>query len=96
MNLSRYEQETIILFDEEEKTATVNTCNYKLKKKLKKISEEYDSFKLIREDEYSVTYEIPKRYVTINTPRNPTEEQRIAASERMKEIQRNKFSSKDV
>lgn len=61
MKLNRIEQETIIVWNNAEDTATVYTCDARLKKILEK------NFKLTlqKSDEYSVTYKIPKKTITI-------------------------------
>ena len=47
MKLSRYEQETIICYNEEEETANVYTHNNKLAVKLKRLAEKYPEAKFI-------------------------------------------------
>jgi hypothetical protein len=66
--LTRYEKETIILFNDDEKTASVYTHNKALQRKL-------DSFCTMRPDLYrltsenvtwqSKTYEVPKKYISL-------------------------------
>ena len=86
---SRIEQETIINFNEEEKTASVYTFNSRLQKRLAKLAEDFpDECK--RETETwqpqgSVDYTVPKKWIKINPsrPREMTEEQKQAARERI-------------
>ena len=47
MKLSKYEQETIINFNEEETEASIYTHNAKLKERLKMMAEKYPSEKLV-------------------------------------------------
>lgn len=64
MSLSRYEQETIINFNEEEKTATVYTMNKSLIRKLERIeAERPEECKAQQKDAdgLAVTYIVPKR-----------------------------------
>ena len=85
MNLTRYEQETIILFNEEESTATVFTYNKKLMKKLQSWSEKYpEKYKLERQDKYSKTFILPKRYITVRSPREPSAGATEAQKENLK------------
>ena len=67
--MTRYEQETIILFNEEEKTAEVYTHNRKLIRTLDKLCEEFpDKFKEIMKDEKSKTYIVPKQNISVRKP----------------------------
>lgn len=84
MELTPYEKETIILFNEEIDTASVYTHNPKLIKKLKKLSEKYPD--KIYETESgncnrsgSVSYIVPKVCVSVREPYS--EERRNAARE---------------
>ena len=80
---SRYEMETSILYNQEEKTASVYTCNPTLIRRLDKFCEQFpDQFKLETKDEHSKTYIIPKKYISIRGPKVITEEQKEKASER--------------
>ena len=70
MKLSRYEQETIICYNEEEETANVYTHNNKLAVKLKRLAEKYpDKVKQDRrEHRGAVSYTVPKRCVSVREP----------------------------
>jgi hypothetical protein len=70
MKLSKYEQETIICYNEEEATASVYTYNNQLIKKLKRLSEKYpDKVKSERpEHRGAVSYLVPKRCVSVREP----------------------------
>ena len=77
MNLTRAERETIILYNEEEQTAEVYTCNEAMKRKLTKLHEDgTEGITFVRSDEYNVTYTVPKKWVKINPPRILSEAQR--------------------
>ena len=69
-DLSRYEQETIICYNEEEETANVYTHNNKLAVKLKRLAEKYpDKVKQDRrEHRGAVSYTVPKRCVSVREP----------------------------
>lgn len=79
MELSRYEQETIILYNQAEQTASVYTHDPKLLKKLARLMKEYPQ--QIRPDGPN-TYLVPKGCVLILEPYS--EKRRAAASERAK------------
>ena len=86
--LSLLEQETIILFNREEKDADVYTHEPSLKKKLDKLCETTPGEFVKREDNGvgGVTYTLPKKLISIRTPRPKkalSEEERIALRERM-------------
>ena len=84
MNLSPYERETILLFNEEEDTANVYTHNPKLIRKLKKLSAKYpDKIYEAKSGNInsngSVSYIVPKACVTVREPFS--EERRNTARE---------------
>lgn len=89
MKLSRTEKETIILFNEEEQTASVFTCNAALLRKLERLRAKWPELVKIV-DEYqdgSKTYLIPKKYVRVTTPQKLTDKQR---EKRAETLRRNK------
>ena len=68
--LTAYEKETIINYNEDEKTANIYTHNARLINKLLSCCRKYpDLFQLEKEDSYSKTFTIPKKYVSIKEPR---------------------------
>ncbi|MFR8230550.1 MAG: immunoglobulin [Anaeromassilibacillus sp.] len=79
MELSRYEQETIILYNQAEKTASVYTHAPKLLEKLDRLAEVYPQ--QITPDGPN-TYLVPKGCVLIREPYS--EKRRAAARERAK------------
>lgn len=72
MKPTKYEQETIICYNEEEATASVYTYNKKLIQKLRRLSEKYpDKVKLERRElRGAVSYLVPKRCVSVREPYN--------------------------
>lgn len=84
MKLSKYEAETVVLYNEEESMASVYTHDPKLKEKLKRLSEKYPEQIIFEKSNSSggVTYTVPKKCVLIREPYS--EERRKAASERAK------------
>lgn len=80
----RYEQETIISYNNEEKTATVYTCDKSLIRKLDEMARKDSTIIETTRDEYSKTYKLPKRYIKVKIPRQLSEEQRQKLAERAK------------
>lgn len=90
MTLPRYEKETIILFNEEEDTARVETFNGRLLSQLEKAGKACDDVICEeRHDDYGV-YTLPKKLVKIHTPRIVSEEERSMRAEIMKNNRREK------
>ncbi|MBR5977332.1 MAG: hypothetical protein IK046_06045 [Clostridia bacterium] len=87
MKLTRYEQETIINFNADEKTATLYTRDPAVMRKVDSLVIEYpDTFKCIGETYIDKTYEMPKSVVTFRKPRRISMERKKAISEQMKSI----------
>ena len=86
MTLTLEERETITVFNEKDDTATVDTCNPALMRKLDKqmALQENGPIGLIREDEFGKAYVIPKSWVKIVPPRLLSPEQRAELSARGK------------
>ena len=92
MKLTRYEQETIINFNAEDKTATLYTRDPAVIRKVDALVIEYpDTFKCIGETDIDKTYEMPKSVITYRKPRRLSCEQRDAAKERMRAINDSKI-----
>ena len=86
MKITRYEQETIINFNAEEKTATLYTRDPAVIRKVDALVIEYpDIFKCIGETDIDKTYEMPKSVVTYRKPRRISENRR---NEMRKQIER--------
>ena len=91
MKLTRYEQETLINFNAEEKTATLYTRDPAVIRKLDSLVTEYpDTFKRLGETDIDKTYEMPKSAVTYRKPRHLSEEQREASRRRIESINNRK------
>ena len=84
MKMSKYEEETVVLYNEAQSTASVYSHDLKLKEKLKRLSEKYPDKVVFNTENSSggVTYTVPKKCVLIKEPYS--EELRKAASERAK------------
>ncbi|HOO13361.1 MAG TPA: hypothetical protein PK684_10450 [Bacillota bacterium] len=83
MTLSRREQETIIVFDEEDKIASVEVpIDSRLDRRLMKLDQEpVEQFKL-KKKVVSNRYEVPASWIKINAPKKMTDEQRAELAER--------------
>ena len=72
MNMARYEQETIINFNEEEKTAGIYTHNKALRQKLAALARDRpEDCRLVKASRSGrvVDYTIPKSWIKIVPPR---------------------------
>ena len=83
-NISNYERETIINYNNEDDTATVYTHHKALINKLNKLLDGHVHISVAHKDEDSVTYIVPKKWIKVQPPRqmNYTDEQRAAMAER--------------
>jgi len=83
-NLTRYEMETVVNYNEEQRTASVYTHNNRLIHKLMDSCKRFpDLFKLEQEQGQAKTFIIPKKYISIRQPKIMTAEQKQQAQERM-------------
>lgn len=85
MSLSRYEQETTILFNEEEKTAQVFVSNKSLLNRLHKILAERpgEITKVHENEDGSAIFVLPKKWVKINPGRILSDERKKELSDRL-------------
>ena len=90
MSLSKLEQETIILFNEEDSTAEVDTCNKALIRRLDSFCTKSADIACVGGDEYGKRYILPKKWVKVNMPPQLSEETRAKYSALAKE----RFGSK--
>jgi hypothetical protein len=88
-NITNYERETIINYNDEEKEASVYTLNKSLIRRLDGLCQKNpDIFKCTKtQSDGSKEYEFPKKYVSIRAPKILSEEQKLKCKERfMKKI----------
>ena len=77
MNLTKYEQETVINFNAGEQLATVYTRDRAVMRKLDALVIEFsDVYKLISETDIDKTYSMPKSFVSYRKPRRLSDERR--------------------
>ena len=82
MALTKYERETIILYNDEESTASVYTLNVRLRNRLAAFAEKSDDCCLVRKGDDYDEYRIPKSWLKINLPRQYSDKQRQKMAER--------------
>lgn len=85
MELTRYEQETIINYNEEERTASIYTHNRALRRKLDRLAQERPGDcrpGQVTHEGQAAEYIVPKAWIKVSPPRNLTPEQK----ERRREI----------
>ena len=83
--LTKIEQETIIVFNEAEDTATVMTCNSALRRKLEDFCKR-GGCKKLSENEWSAEFSFPKAWAKILYPRQYSDEAKATMAIRMKSI----------
>ena len=87
MKITRYEQETIINFNAEEKTATLYTRDPAVMRKVDALVIEFpDVFKCIGETDIDKTYSMPKQYVSYRKPRKVSDKVKQQRREMMKKF----------
>ena len=78
-------------FNDEEKIAKISTAQDVWKRKIKLLAQEHpDEVKILSEDKYILIADVPKKYIKVRPPRFVSEEQRLAAAERLKSYRKNK------
>ena len=79
--LSRYEQETIILFNEEESTARIETFNSRIIREVEKAQKNCPEIICEERREGYGCYILPKKLIKIHTPRIISEEEKAMRTE---------------
>ena len=93
--LTKYEQETILNYNEAENTASVYTHNVALMNKLRGLMEEYPEVKLIRQAHDMLEVEVPKKWIRVSPPRRISEETKAANSKRLDEYRKNQNKNRN-
>lgn len=84
MKLTKYEQETIINYNQKEKTASCFTHDHALIRKLDEFVRNGEAITVVREGDGWKEYKFPKKCVKVRFPRKLSDEQRQEMAERMK------------
>lgn len=74
--MSKEEQETIIIFNELEPSAIMETCNKKLRHRMDDLYEKSVDVVRQRADDVAARYVFPKSWVKVQMPKQYSEEQR--------------------
>lgn len=82
MALTNHERETIIIFNEADDMATVDTCNRGWINKLDKLVASNPKIVEGRTDEHSKRYLLPKSWVKVRAPREISDEERSVLRQR--------------
>lgn len=87
MSKFREEQETIILYNDFDKTASVSTENVALIRKLEKLCEQRRGECTKHERQNGVgEYIVPKKWIKVNPPRQMSAEAKAKAAERLSNL----------
>ena len=81
---TKYEQETVINTNQEDKTASIYTCEPPMIRKMDKLALSDPRIQLVGESDGCKTYEIPKAGVKIRLPRILSSAKRAELSKRAK------------
>lgn len=84
MVLSKYEQETVINYNNEEKLASIFTYDKTLIRKIDNKLSEYPDIKVVRRGESWAEYSLPKKWIKVGFPRQLSDEQRAEMANRMR------------
>ena len=88
MGLSAYERETVILTNDEEKTAQVTSCQKGVWTRMEKLGIKPDREETLDGEVVTKFFTVPKSWIKINPPKQVemTEEQRKKKSDLMKAL----------
>jgi len=81
--VSLYERETIINFNEAEATAGIYTHNIALRNKLLKLSQTEPELRIIRQSEDMLEVDVPKKWIRVSPPKKLSEETRQKMADRL-------------
>lgn len=91
MGLTRYEQETVVNYNNGDKIASVYTADPVVMRKLDALVEKYpEDYKCVKKDKYSKMYEFPKKLVQFRNPIHLTEEQKEEKRQRLMKVSKHK------
>ena len=90
MMLSKYERETVIIYNEEESTATISTLSPVMMRRLKKLAEQSEEVKIEEVPGGGIKCVVPKKYVSVRKPKKLklSKEQTERMAEAMRERRR--------
>lgn len=76
--ITKYERETIVCYNDEEAEADVFTCNTALINKLNKMVAKNLPITMVRKNEVGCTYRLPKKCISFRTPRIPSDKMKAS------------------
>lgn len=87
--MTNYEKETIILFNEAEPTAEIETYSSRLIGKLNRLAKERPDEVIVKDGNVgSMRYVVPKKWVTVSAPRIMSDEEKAICAERLAKARR--------
>ena len=91
MKLTKYEQETIINFNNDEQEASIYTASPQMMRKLDALAAAYpEHYRVVGQTEVSKTYSCEKHLINLRKPRKQNEEHSQWARQRMQKMNRHK------
>ena len=91
MKLTKYEQETIINFNNDEQEASIYTASPQMMRKLDALAAAYpEQYQVVEQTEVSKTYSCEKHLINLRKPRKQNEEHSQWARQRMQKMNRHK------
>lgn len=85
MNLTKYEQETIINYNQEDKFASCYTMDKALIRRLDALAEKHKEITLLRTGEGMREYTFPKKWIKVRAPKELSDEQREKMAKKARE-----------
>lgn len=94
MNLTNYEKETIITFNEAEKTAEIFTYNSKMLRSLSTLAADRpdDAQRIKTNADGGETYRIPKSWVKVKAPRIMSESELVKRQALARQLSKSKIN----
>ena len=86
MALTKYEQETIIIYNQEEDTAIIDTCDKVLISKLEDMRKKSLNIVMQKKSESCRQYICPKGWIKVQMPRQYSEKIRAKMAKRMEHV----------
>ena len=91
MKLTKYEQETIINFNNDEQEASIYTASPQMMRKLDALAAAYpEHYRVVEQTEVSKIYSCEKHLINLRKPRKQNEEHSQWARQRMQKMNRHK------
>lgn len=89
MELTRYEKETVINWNQAEEQASLFTHDAALIRKMDNLCEKSTAVTCEKRGDGWAEYNLPKGYIRVNAPRQLSEETKAALAERMRNLRKN-------